>query len=204
MYKRQPEEDEARVIVPADSAYTNEQDTVIKVPTPVIEGRDISYPMRIRQAKDYFFDIPEEEPKYIAYARKGEPLFLQASTSRLKGRKLFVWGQGTGSQHWQNFLTREAGRYCEIQAGLAKTQYGCIPMGAGETWESVSYTHLYCPVFGGADPDFSGRVADNLPLVIRGRQYRRRDRLGELLADHFPDDQPYDSGQRGLHRHRSA
>lgn len=26
----------------------------------------------------------------------------------------------------------------------------------------------YCPVFGGADPDFSGRVADNLPLVIRG------------------------------------
>ena len=132
-----PEEDEARVIVPADSAYTNEQDTVIKVPTPVIEGRDISYPMRIRQAKDYFFDIPEEEPKYIAYARKGEPLFLQASTSRLKGRKLFVWGQGTGSQHWQNFLTREAGRYCEIQAGLAKTQYGCIPMGAGETWEWI-------------------------------------------------------------------
>lgn len=62
----------------------------------------------------------------------------------------------------------------------------------------------YCPVFGGADPDFSGRVADNLPLVIRGRQYRRRDRLGELLANHFPDDQPYDSGQRGLHRHRSA
>lgn len=51
---------------------------------------------------------------------------------------------------------------------------------------------------------FPGRVADNLPLVIRGRQYRRRDRLGELLADHFPDDQPYDSGQRGLHRHRSA
>ena len=117
------------MIVPADSAYTNEQDTVIKVPTPVIEGRDISYPMRIRQAKDYFFDIPEEEPKYIAYARKGEPLFLQASTSRLKGRKLFVWGQGTGSQHWQNFLTRR-------RAGIVKSRLVWQrPNTAASPWE---------------------------------------------------------------------
>ena len=34
----------------------------------------------------------------------------------------------TGSDNWQNLLTDKAGYYVEIQAGLGRTQYECIPM----------------------------------------------------------------------------
>ena len=60
---------------------------------------------------------------------------LHISTGRLKSRKLFSWGNNDASDHWQEFLTDKAGRYIEIQAGLAKTQYGCIPMAPHTAWE---------------------------------------------------------------------
>lgn len=44
-------------------------------------------------------------------------------------------GNGQASNHWQEFLTEQAGRYVEIQAGLGKTQYGCIPMPPHTAWE---------------------------------------------------------------------
>lgn len=52
-------------------------------------------------------------------------------------RKLFCWGNQPASDHWQEFLTQKAGRYVEIQAGLAKTQYGCLPMPPHSEWEWV-------------------------------------------------------------------
>ena len=58
-------------------------------------------------------------------------------TSRLVSRKLFSWGKNEASDNWQNFLTENAGRYIEIQGGLGKTQYGCIPMAPHTAWEWV-------------------------------------------------------------------
>ena len=39
------------------------------------------------------------------------------------------------SKEAKEFLTKDAGRYVEIQAGLGKTQYGCIPMAPHTAWE---------------------------------------------------------------------
>lgn len=68
---------------------------------------------------------------------------MQLSTQRLRSRKLFNWGKNTGSNTWQRFLTDKAGRYVEIQAGLAKTQYGCLPMPPHTAWE---WMEQYGPV----------------------------------------------------------
>lgn len=66
---------------------------------------------------------------------------LQFSSSNLKGRKLFSWGHRKGSSHWQKMLTDKAGDYVEIQAGLGKTQYECIPMPPKCVWSfSECYT----------------------------------------------------------------
>lgn len=130
-----PEYEGGRVIVPADKAYTNSAGMVYKVDIPKVEGIDITDYNKIPYSVDYFFDIDRDKIKYIANVNKHGYGLLQVSTSRLQGRKLFSWGHVQGSDHWQAFLTEKAGRYLEIQAGLAKTQYGCIPMAPNTAWE---------------------------------------------------------------------
>ena len=53
---------------------------------------------------DLFFDIPAAGRKWeAALDGKGVGL-VQASTDRLQGRKLFMWGSGSGGRHWEEFL----------------------------------------------------------------------------------------------------
>ena len=105
---------------------------------------DVSDYQKIPRSIDYFFNIPENEPKYIVNVDKNGKGLLQFSTGRLKGRKLFSWGSNAASDHWQEFLTKDAGRYVEIQAGLGKTQYGCIPMAPHTAWE---WMECYGPAY---------------------------------------------------------
>lgn len=130
-----PELEKGRLVVDADSAYTNSKGGVYKVEVPEVKGVDISYPKTIPGSVDYFFDIKKQNRKYITQLDETGYGMIQTSTSRLEGRKLFVWGQTRGSQRWQNYLNDQAGNYIEIQAGLAKTQYGCLPMPAQSEWE---------------------------------------------------------------------
>ncbi len=130
-----PEYDGGRLIVPARKAFTYADGAVFKVEIPIVDGVDITDYQKIPRSVDYFFDVPEEKPKYIANVNSSGYGLLQRSTKRLKGRKLFSWGNGQASNHWQEFLTEKAGRYTEIQAGLAKTQYGCLPMAPHTAWE---------------------------------------------------------------------
>lgn len=132
-----PELEKGRLVVDSDSAYTNGEGSVYKVETPMVDGVDMTYPKRIPKVVDYFFDIPEEKRKYITQLDEKGYGMIQTSTSRLQGRKLFVWGQSQGSRRWQNYLTHQAGNYIEIQAGLAKTQYGCLPMPGQSEWEWI-------------------------------------------------------------------
>lgn len=132
-----PEYEDGRVIVPADSAYSSGGGSVYKVPVPVVDGIDISHYRNIPGQVDYFFHIPEESPRYIANVASDGFGLLQYSTRRLRGRKLFSWGNNSASARWQEYLTEEAGRYIEIQAGLGKTQYGCIPMAPHTAWEWI-------------------------------------------------------------------
>lgn len=132
-----PEYEGGRIIVPAKEAFTNREDGVYKVDIPMVNGNDISKYKEIPNQVDYFFHIPKESPKYIANINKNGYGLLHLSTSRLVSRKLFSWGKNEASDNWQNFLTENAGRYIEIQGGLGKTQYGCIPMAPHTAWEWV-------------------------------------------------------------------
>ncbi|MEG1381474.1 MAG: DUF5107 domain-containing protein [Ruthenibacterium sp.] len=138
-----PEYENGRVLVPADSAYTSDEINVRKVEVPMVGGHDVSRYCTIPGQVDYFFDIPRTSPKFIANVDATGAGMLHTSTSRLQSRKLFSWGNNKGSAHWQEFLTEKAGRYVEIQAGLGKTQYGCIPMAPHTTWDWVE---TYAPV----------------------------------------------------------
>lgn len=132
-----PEYEGGRIIVPAKAAFTNREDGVYKVDIPMVNGNDISKYKEIPNQVDYFFHIPKESPKYIANINKNGYGLLHLSTSRLVSRKLFSWGKNEASDNWQDFLTEHAGRYVEIQGGLGKTQYGCIPMAPHTAWEWV-------------------------------------------------------------------
>lgn len=145
----------ARNVVPADYAFTNsisvsaiKSDKVIvdRVAIPYRNGIDISYPTRNPKPKDYFFKTYPDRRHYTAHLDKDGYGLVETSTARLKGRKLFVWGQGNGGINFQEFLAGDDGQghysngqYCEIQCGLAASQYEAIPMPAKTAWEFIEY-----------------------------------------------------------------
>ena len=129
----------SRVIVPVENTYTARDSHPIKLKVPVCNGIDVTYPVDNVLSIDYFWNIPTEERKFICLVDKDGYGLVQTSTKRLQGRKLFVWGNSEGGNHWKNFLTAddESGSYNEIQAGIAKTQYECLPMPPKTVWEWV-------------------------------------------------------------------
>lgn len=131
------EDRHARNVIDATETYNNANGCVGKNPVPIHNGIDITYPTNNPVAIDYFWKIPDSARKFTSHIGADGYGFFQASTSRLKGRKLFVWGQGEGGARWQKFLTADDadGRYVEIQAGLAHTQYECLPMPPLTAWE---------------------------------------------------------------------
>lgn len=124
-----PERPDVRVLAPADGAYNfGYAGKFSRVPIPMGPGFDATYPTNAPSACDYFYDIPAgQRPWETALDGEGRGL-VQASTSRLRGRKLFVWGMGAGGRRWQEFLAEKGCAYIEIQAGVARTQYECFPM----------------------------------------------------------------------------
>ncbi len=134
-----PEDRHARVIAPADAAYTNENETVVKQRQLQFNGTDITYPVQIPIPKDYFWKTRDARHKFICHVDKTGYGLCQASTDRQQGRKLFVWGQSSGAKRWQSLLETggPTGHYVELQAGLGQTQYECIPMPPKTTWRWV-------------------------------------------------------------------
>lgn len=132
-----PEIKGARVVTDAVEAYTNNQSYVMKVPVPEANGTDLTYPTNLPFAVDYFWHVRDGARRFVCQLDPAGYGLVQASTARLKGRKLFVWGQGPGGDRWQQFLTGDGqpGRYTEIQAGLACSQYECLPMPPQTAWE---------------------------------------------------------------------
>lgn len=132
-----PEYKNGRIFVPAMEAFTSDRNRVYKVKIPMVNGVDISKYQGIPNQVDYFFHIPETEKKYIAHLNGSGYGLLHLSTNRLCSRKLFVWGHNDASARWQEFLTSKAGDYIEVQGGIGKTQYGCIPMAPHTAWEWI-------------------------------------------------------------------
>jgi hypothetical protein len=139
-----PETPGTRVIAPATEAYTFAYGGEMRrVPIPIWEGIDRSYPARGPQAADYFFRIPDGERRWIAALEPDGSGLFQTSTDLLRGRKLFLWGMTPGGRRWQEFLSEPERAYLEIQAGLARTQAEHLPMPAHTTW---SWLEAYGPI----------------------------------------------------------
>jgi tetratricopeptide (TPR) repeat protein len=132
-----PEAADVRVIAPAETAYWFDYQRIInKRPVPELDGIDRSYTTRVPHSMDTFFDLDPGRRKWITAVNGDGYGLIQTSTDRLLGRKLFMWGNGSGGRHWQEFLSEPGtGGYLEIQAGLAKTQMQHIPMPAMAQWE---------------------------------------------------------------------
>lgn len=160
---------DVRVVVPADKAYRyGYGGKLAKVPVPYMTAEadklrgeaarlareqggtldwDISHTTELPQAMDFFFDVSKEARPFIAAPGKDGYGMCQTSTGELRGRKLFVWGMGSGGRHWQTFLSKPGSAYIELQSGLAHTQLEHLPM-AGHA--SISWLESYGPVQ--ADP----------------------------------------------------
>jgi hypothetical protein len=130
-----PQTPEHRVIVPAESAFASNYEGGISRVTPTNdESVDCTWPANNARARDFFFDIPMRQRRWIlATDAQGDGLTM-LSTAALHGRKLFVWGTGAGGNRWQNWLTPDGSRYSEIQAGLSQTQFQHREMPASAEW----------------------------------------------------------------------
>ena len=136
-----PERKNQRIIVPAKKSFAHAyvesgQRAFTKIPVPHDGKFDITVPTNYPYAFDQFFDIKKESRKFEASIYEDGYGLIQTSTDRLRGRKLFVWGQGAGGHHWQRCLTSPEGEdYLEMQAGICRTQSECMPMPPQTAWE---------------------------------------------------------------------
>jgi tetratricopeptide (TPR) repeat protein len=173
-----------RVLAPATQAFQYDYGLkgIVLKPIPILEGKDVTYPAVQPSAHDYFYDIPAgQRPWETSLDGEGRGL-VHASTSRLVGRKLFLWGQGPGGKRWQGYLGGRNGRgYIEIQAGLGKTQAQYLPMPANATWEWLeAYALMEADPAVAHGPDWAaatGHINTRLNALLP------QERLESLLAD---------------------
>jgi tetratricopeptide (TPR) repeat protein len=147
--------EECRVLAPADEAWHfGYERRLRRVPVPEYDGADRTYPLNSVHAADYFYELPDGRRRWIAAVDAAGHGLVQTSTDVLRGRKLFVWGTGSGGRRWQDWLTEPGtGGYCEIQAGLARTQLEHVRLEAGD---EVSWLEAYGPLDTPADGEWAG------------------------------------------------
>ncbi|WP_202866034.1 DUF5107 domain-containing protein [Kribbella turkmenica] len=192
-----------RVLVPADQAWrfgyagsgrpgaTGRYLDLVGVPE--FEGIDLTYPMRHRRAVDFFFEPLAGERPWIASVDADGHGLAQASTERLQGRKLFVWGEGAGGRRWQEWLSpglRGHG-YAEIQAGLARTQLEHLKLPAATNWHWLeAYGRVSVdPAAAHADDWTAARTAGAQSLRPVLDQLRDREQEWLTVADAVPAEQ---------------
>ncbi|MFF7450399.1 MULTISPECIES: DUF5107 domain-containing protein [unclassified Streptomyces] len=147
-----------------------------RVHVPVEEAWNFGYERRLRRvsvpsydeirrhphAADYFYDLPDGRRRWIAALDDDGYGLVQTSTDVLRGRKLFMWGAGPGGRRWQDWLTEPgSGGYCEIQAGLARTQLEHVRLDAES---EVAWLEAYGPLR--APTQNAGAVEARLEQVL--------------------------------------
>ncbi|MGW1541569.1 DUF5107 domain-containing protein [Streptomyces sp. NPDC002309] len=137
--------EDCRVLAPAEEAWNFSYERRLRrVPVPAHDGTDRTYPLNSPYPADYFYELPEGRRPWIAALGADGQGLVQTSTDVLRGRKLFVWGSGGGGRRWQQWLTEPGtGGYCEIQAGLARTQLEHVRL---EPESEVSWLEAYGPL----------------------------------------------------------
>lgn len=149
--------EERRVLAPALEAWHfGYERRLRRVPVPSYDGVDRSYPLNSPYAADYFYEMPDGRRRWIAALDADGHGLVQTSTDVLRGRKLFVWGSGSGGRRWQEWLTEPGTRgYCEIQAGLARTQLEHVRL---KPESEVSWLEAYGPLDAEAAGEWSAVV----------------------------------------------
>ncbi|MEW2624446.1 DUF5107 domain-containing protein [Streptomyces sp. NPDC048106] len=160
--------EEVRVLAPAEEAWQfGYEQRLRRVPVPSYDGVDRTYPLNSPHAADYFYDVPDGRRRWIAALDADGHGLAQTSTDVLRGRKLFVWGHERGGRRWQQWLTEPGtGGYCEIQAGLARTQLEHVRLDAES---EVSWLEAYGPLDAPPAGEWSGAVqgaADRLESAL--------------------------------------
>ena len=120
-----PETAATRVLCPAARAWRSDESgalTGVRVPFPDGPDVDVSRPMASEHSADYFYDVRDQTGRVLVAVEPDGHGFGQTSTAALTGRKLFLWGAGSGGSRWQEWLSGPDARYCEIQAGACATQ----------------------------------------------------------------------------------
>lgn len=149
--------EEVRVLAPAEQAWQfGYERRLRRVPVPSYDGIDRTYPLNSPHAADYFYDVPDGRRRWIAALDADGRGLVQTSTDALRGRKLFVWGSGPGGRRWQRWLTEPGtGGYCEIQAGLARTQLEHVRL---EPESEASWLEAYGPLDSSPAGEWPGAV----------------------------------------------
>ena len=178
-----------RVVVPSHSAFEfTYARRLRRVPVPRPGRADLTYPLAATRTADHFFELDPGRLPWIAAVDAAGVGLLQVSSGRLRGRKLFTWGNSSGGRRWQEFLTGSTESYFEVQGGLTRTQLEHVPLGPGASW---SWTEVYGPVAVPAEA-VHGEWADAVeclePAVaeaqaesVLGGGARADDRQGERL-----------------------
>ncbi|MBT2515268.1 DUF5107 domain-containing protein [Arthrobacter sp. ISL-30] len=181
-----PEREGTRVIAPALEAYGSDySNDIARIRPTELDGVDATWLVNNSHAADYFFDIAPGQRHWIVAADHDGDGLAMLSTDRLRGKKLFVWGQGQGGQRWQEWLSPGAGPYAEIQAGLAQTQFEHVPMPAGADWSWVeAYGNAQLDPNASHSPDWDKAVAH---ASARLHELLPEEALEEALAAHMQD-----------------
>jgi len=132
------EEPGKRVLAPASHAIYHEKHAFgwSSLPNlPSIDGADGTYSLNFPFANEFFFQCDGSSMPWEAALDRDGYGFCEASTPRLRYRKLFCWGSHAGGRHWQEYLSQPGMAYLEIQAGLAPTQVHGLQMAAGASWD---------------------------------------------------------------------
>ena len=150
----------------------------------------MTYSTRCPHAADFFSRIPDDRRRWVAALGGDGTGFFEASTQRLRGRKLFCWGMGAGGRQWQEFLAAPGHAYIEIQAGLARTQMETLPMPGRTEWswtEAFGYVDADPALVHGADwPAAWGEVGARIEGVIPEARMADADARMALMADQAP------------------
>ena len=180
--------------MPATSAYHfSYTGKMRRIPFPRWREADTSYPGRIDYGADYFDEIPDAERRWIAAVDASGSGLFQTSTDRMRGRKLFHWGTGSGGRNWQDWLSGPRQEYFEIQAGLARTPAG-TPAAPGAPGAGPGSRRTACSgpaaedVHGSKWPDATKAAATALDDLLPA--YRLDEELATMtaLADRPPEE----------------
>ncbi|MGV8845030.1 DUF5107 domain-containing protein [Tessaracoccus sp.] len=166
--------EETRVVVPAPSAVQHSYELeLVRVAYP--GNPDVTRPSTASRAVDYFFETAPagaeaHEAPWVAACDDGGPGTILASTTELRGKKLFVWGGTRGGSRWQDWLNG-SGRYCELQSGFSRTQQEHVALNPGQM---ATWVEAFGPVEADPSMDFAEAVHHITAQVPAGQMEEAR------------------------------